>query len=225
MEKWISADKREKAPDAALPPVFPQAILLPKIEGLDTRAGLAQAGGISDHYLNLLEMFCRDARARLPLLTKAPEEREQKFTTQVHALKSVLASIGAAELAAAAARLEEAGRAGDLSAIHDELNAFHHDLKGLLEQTEAALARARVQDGENSGKRQAEREAKLWAQLKEALAQEDLEAIDTMLEKLKSLPLAPETRDTLSGIAQCILTANFGEAASIIDNLLTGKRS
>jgi CheY-like chemotaxis protein len=221
MERWISADKRGPAPaDGAADAAAPSANL-PDIEGLDAKAGLAQAGGDSGLYLNLLEMFCRDARARLPLLTKMPREREQKFTTQVHALKSALAAIGAAELAAAAARLEEAGRAGAISAIHDELNAFHHGLKGLLERTEAALTEARAQDEEDKdekdgGKRQAEREAELWAQLKEALAREDLEAIDTAVEGLKALPLAPETREALSGIAQCILSADFKKAEESI---------
>jgi CheY-like chemotaxis protein len=221
LKKWIPADKRGPAPDDAVPSVGAEPALLPEIDGVDTLAGLAQAGGARSRYLNLLEMFCRDARARLPRFAIMPEVEERKdFTTQVHALKSALASIGADDLAADAARLEEAGRAGDMSAKHNELDAFHHALKALLERTEAALARTRPQAEGDSGGRQAGREHELWAQLKDALAKEDLDAIDTAMEDLKALPLTPDTRDALSGIAECVLTADFTKAAGELETFL-----
>jgi signal transduction histidine kinase/CheY-like chemotaxis protein/HPt (histidine-containing phosphotransfer) domain-containing protein len=144
MEKWIPADKRGPPPDAA-PSGDTETERLPVIEGVDTRAGLACVGGVHNRYLNLLEMFRRDAYKSLPLLAKTPAEgkESQAFTTQVHALKSVLTSIGAADLAAAAARLEDAGRNGDTSAIHEHLNAFREDLEGLLDRVGTALAQAR----------------------------------------------------------------------------------
>jgi HPt (histidine-containing phosphotransfer) domain-containing protein len=143
-----------------------------------------------------------------------PEEKERKdFTTQAHALKSALLSIGAAAPAAIAARMEEAGRAGDMSAIRDGLDAFHAALKALLERVEAALARLRAEgDGRQPG-----RERELWARLKDALAKEDLDAIDRAMEGLKALPLAPDTRDALSGIAERILAADFKKAGDAID--------
>jgi CheY-like chemotaxis protein/anti-sigma regulatory factor (Ser/Thr protein kinase) len=229
LKQWIPAEKQRNVPESENPALGVAMLagrIFPKIVGVDVAAGISHIGGSQGRYLNLLEMFCRDARARLPLLAKTPGEQDLKaITTQVHALKSALSSIGAADLATAAARLEEAGRIGDMSAKHNELDAFHNALKALLERTEAALAQTRPHDEGNSDGQQSGREHELWAQLKDALAKEDIDAIDTMLEKLKSLPLMPETRDTLSGITECILSADFGEAAIIIDTLLTGKRS
>jgi HPt (histidine-containing phosphotransfer) domain-containing protein len=185
---------------------------------VDALAGLAQVGGAQNRYMNLLEMFCRDARARLPLLTKTPEEQNRKpITTQVHALKSALSSIGAADLAAAAASLEEAGRVGDMSVKN--LDAFHDALKALLERTETALAQTRLHDKEDSSERQPDREQELWAQLKNALAKEDLDAIDKAMEGLKALSLTPDTRDTLSGIAEYILSADFKKAEDAVEGL------
>jgi HPt (histidine-containing phosphotransfer) domain-containing protein len=220
MKKWIPADKRGPAPEDAGASAAVESTSLPDIEGVDALAGLAQAGGAPSRYLNLLEMFCRDARARLPLLAKTPGEQDSKaMTTQVHALKSALASIGAADLAVVAAGLEEAGRVGDMSAKHNELDAFHHALKALLERTEAALARTRRQDEGDSAGRQSGREHELWAQLKDALAKEDLDAIDKAMEGLKALPLTPDTRDTLSGIAECVLSADFKKAGDAVEAL------
>jgi signal transduction histidine kinase/CheY-like chemotaxis protein len=217
MEKWIPPDKRKQTRDAAAPSTFAEATKIPELEGVDALAGLAQAGGTPSRYLNLLEMFCRDARTRLPRLAKPPREEERKdFTLQVHALKSALASIGASDLSMVAARMEEAGRIDDMSAIHDDLDAFSAALEALLERTESALETARPPDGGSSGGRQAGREGELLARLKDALAKEDLDTMDNTLESLKSLPLAIITRDALTGIAECILTADFEKAEVLI---------
>jgi HPt (histidine-containing phosphotransfer) domain-containing protein len=184
-------------------------------------AGLAHTGGSPSRYLNLLEMFCRDAKTRLPLLEKRPEEGERKaFTTQMHALKSALASIGADDLATVAARLEEAGRTGDISVKHSELDAFHDALKTLLERINATLSQTRPHDEEDSDGRQPGREHELWAQLKDALAKEDIDAMDKALEALKAMPLASDMRDALSGIVESTLSADFKKAAEKLETFL-----
>jgi signal transduction histidine kinase/CheY-like chemotaxis protein/HPt (histidine-containing phosphotransfer) domain-containing protein len=229
MEKWIPADKRGPAPEAVASGDAETA-RLPIIEGVDTPTGLSHAGGVPRRYLDLLAMFCRDARTRLPLLDRTPAEEEcQSFTTQVHALKSALASIGAADLAVDAARLENAGHNGDIPAINDRLPAFREDLEGLLERIGAALAQARpaadtTGKGEGGGQPSA-RERALLAQLKTALEQKDLDAMDKALEDMKSLPLIPETSDALSGIEEYILLADFEKAAAAIDTLDNAKET
>jgi HPt (histidine-containing phosphotransfer) domain-containing protein len=215
MEKWIPADKRGPAPEAV--PSGGAAAWLPVIEGVNTLTGQAHVGGVQSRYLDLLEMFCQDARARLPLLAKAPEEEERKaFTTQAHALKGALATIGATNLTAVAARLEDAGRNGDISAIHDRLGAFRQDLEALIERTEAALAQIRPPDSGDGG---GDRERELLMQLKTALEQEDLDTMDKTLEDLKALPPAPPTRDALSSLAECILSADFKKARAVVEAL------
>jgi signal transduction histidine kinase/CheY-like chemotaxis protein/HPt (histidine-containing phosphotransfer) domain-containing protein len=245
MEKWIPAEKRGPAPDAA-PSGGAAAARHPAIEGVDTLTGQAHVDGVSGRYLDLLEMFCRDARTRLPLLARAPREEECKaFTTQVHALKGALAAIGADDLAAAAARLEGAGRDGDVVAIHAHLDAFRKDLGALLTRMDAALAQARprddgagggnggewrilpwgqkTQDGEARGGSGGDigggRERELLTQLETALEREDLDAMDKALEDLKALPPSPGTRDALSGIVESILSADFKKAKATVQAL------
>jgi CheY-like chemotaxis protein/HPt (histidine-containing phosphotransfer) domain-containing protein len=221
MEKWIPADKRGQAQDDAAPHTVAQATTLPEIEGVDILAGFAHTGGSRGRYLNLLEMFCRDARTRLPLLEKRPEEGERKaFTTQAHALKSALAAIGAADLATVAANLEEAGRSGDMSTIHDGMDAFRDALKALLERIDAALSQARPADDRHGGERRVERERELLAQLKNALVEEDFDRMDSTLENLKALPLTSDMRDAVSGIANSILVADFKQAADTVHSLI-----
>jgi signal transduction histidine kinase/HPt (histidine-containing phosphotransfer) domain-containing protein/ActR/RegA family two-component response regulator len=221
MEKWISSDKRGPPPDTTSVGDA-ETPHLPTIEGVETRTGLAYAGGVS-RYLDLLEMFCRDARGRLSLLEKAPagEEARKVFTTQVHALKSALAAIGATDLAAAATCLEGAGRSGDTLAIHAHLDTFRENLETLVDRMDAALTQARpLDDAAGDGKNEHTRA--LLAQLKTALEQEDLDAMDATLKDLKALPLPRETRDALSGIEEHILSADFREAKTAVDALNSG---
>jgi HPt (histidine-containing phosphotransfer) domain-containing protein len=221
MEKWIPAEKRGPAPGDA-PSSGEKAVRLPAIEGINTQAGQAHVGGVQSYYLDLLETFCRDTQTRLPLLAKAPQGKEERkaFTTQVHALKSALTTIGAGDLAKLAARLEDAGRKGDIAAINDHLDAFRKALKALLANTRAALARVRpAQDAAGDGNKENTAARELLAQLKTALTREDLDTMDKTLEDLKALPLPPAIREALPGIVEAILSADFKKAAAAIETL------
>jgi hypothetical protein len=116
--------------------------------------------------------------------------------------------------------LEEAGRSGDMSAIHDGMDAFRDALKALLERIDAALSQARHHNKEDSDGRQVRCEHELLAQLKNALAQEDIDVMDKALEALKAMPLASDLRDALSAIAECILSADFTKAAAELEIFL-----
>jgi CheY-like chemotaxis protein/HPt (histidine-containing phosphotransfer) domain-containing protein len=95
------------------------------IPGVDTRRGIAMTGGTVNAYKQVLSLFRKDAQDRLPLLQTVPAaDALASFVTQVHALKSASASLGAAEVAEKAALLEAAGKTGDMDCIKDNLNNF-----------------------------------------------------------------------------------------------------
>jgi signal transduction histidine kinase/CheY-like chemotaxis protein len=221
MEQWIPADQRGPAPEYPVSSADTVKINFPEIEGVDTAVGLTRAGEDHKRYLNLLEMLCRDARARLPLLEKKPvltDEKENKvFVTQVHTLKSALATIGAADLSTDAARLESAGCSGDTAVIEELLDSFRAALSALLERIEAALTQTQTPPVESGDK---QRENELLGQLKDALEQADLDALDTSLEALKSLPLSPDTRGALPAISDGILSGEFKKTIDKIEILL-----
>ena len=103
------------------------------IPGVDTAKGIALAGGSLDTYKQLLDKFCEDAEKRLPLLQSVPEaDALSAFVTQVHSLKSLSASIGAAELSTMAGGLEAAGWAGDIVFIQENLRVFIENLVKLM---------------------------------------------------------------------------------------------
>jgi DNA-binding NarL/FixJ family response regulator len=77
LEKWIPmeiyrvtpADKKNGPEPEKTAPEKTGAVVLPEIDGLDMAAGIAVVNGSPAQYHNLLEMFCRDARERLPKLS------------------------------------------------------------------------------------------------------------------------------------------------------------
>ena len=109
------------------------------IPGIDTKKGIAMIGGSEKGYRKVLSIFRNDAQERLQFLQKAPEEDMRTFVIHVHALKGAAASVGAAEVSEYAAKLEEAGRTGDIAFIEKSLSEFVGLLSELIKNIAAAL--------------------------------------------------------------------------------------
>ncbi|MDR2102408.1 MAG: response regulator [Treponema sp.] len=191
------------------------------IEGLDTLRGIIATGGSKAAYREILALYCRDAAERLDILRQVPDEEGLPlFTTQVHALKTASASIGAMGLSEEAALLEKAGRTGDRIFIADHLDRFREALVSLTETIRKTLAPeggARDDAGMTG-----ELDRTLFARLRDALRDEDIGAIDSLLDELRGKVPDPETAKILGAIADSVLVADFKEALDMIDTLLEG---
>jgi HPt (histidine-containing phosphotransfer) domain-containing protein len=125
------------------------------VEGLDVTRGIAMTGGTTEGYVEVLEIYCVDVADRLEFL-KGFEGRVRDslsgqsvvdksalslFVTQVHALKSASASVGAAEVSSLAAELESAGKEDRLDLIGEKLAAFTGNLTELAGRIKLALDR------------------------------------------------------------------------------------
>ncbi|MDR2050611.1 MAG: response regulator [Deltaproteobacteria bacterium] len=220
LERWLPAGKRLPVAARAQAPA-PSRTSRSKLDipGLDVEAGIAGTGGSESGYINVLSLYCRDAAGRLKALRAMPAAGDQEalrlFTTQVHALKSASASIGAKELAEMATRLEEAGNAGDTQAIRAHLVKFCEGLGALVERIGESM-RDR-QDNAGGGARP-DREKLLL--LKKALAEEDMKSIDELLESLNSSPLEPSAGKLVAEISELILMSEFHKASAVIDVMI-----
>jgi HPt (histidine-containing phosphotransfer) domain-containing protein len=183
-------------------------------------------GGSEANYREVLALFCKDAALRLEILRDTPSESSLPlFITQVHALKSALASIGAAELSEKAALLEDAGRLGDMATIGERIIDFRHTLSSLTERISAALPDDETgKDGEHeNGAVILDKETLL--RLKDALEAEDISAVDGILKELAGTALDPAAKKALSAIADYVLMLELKEAADMVADLLKEARS
>jgi HPt (histidine-containing phosphotransfer) domain-containing protein len=194
-----------------------------EIEGLDPRQGLVLTGGTLERYVAVLELYRRDAEKRIDILSNYPiDSNLTYFITQVHALKSASASVGAPELSRLAMELEKAGDQGDLEFIQANLGAFLEKLAATAEGIKAALSKkAASSPGQEPGG-PGQEPLGLGAalnQLKDALASENVGDADRIVASLCDEPLGDSARDSLSRISDLVLVGEFKKALAIAENI------
>ncbi len=114
-DKVTVVSDNNTAPDQELPD------FLNSLGELDIGSGLSYCGDAED-YIETLKIYSGSAQKKAEEIEKYWAEKDIKNTTiKVHALKSASCSIGALELGELAARLEEAGKSGDLDTLDKEL--------------------------------------------------------------------------------------------------------
>jgi PAS domain S-box-containing protein len=216
--KWIPKDKQEKT-GIKQEKNEGGEFFFPAISGVDTAKGIALTGGTARGYRKVLAQFYKDARERLPLLKKVPDEQElPAFTTQVHALKSAAATIGAAEVTAEAARLEAAGKAGDTVIIRKGLLRFYGDLKKMMEDINNALEEEGEKNFARSVSSPMELEPQLRA-LRQALKTKNIKTIDRILTEIEVMRLEEKTGVALAKISDQVLMSEFDAALAAMNEL------
>jgi CheY-like chemotaxis protein len=217
IEKWLPKEKQIKSDGGASFGVNVSGGSAElKIPGVDTARGMIASGGTEAMYREVLELYCRDAAARMEFLAVERAGYDMKnFTTQVHALKSASASIGASELSEKAAMLEDAGKRGDMTAISEGLDGFRDDLSLIVERIRHALSlRKDVPYGASVLDKTA------LPRLKEALEAEDIGAVDGILSELREMRFGGEAADIISGISDCVILSDFKTAADMTAKFL-----
>ncbi|MCL2609718.1 MAG: ATP-binding protein, partial [Treponema sp.] len=232
LEKWIAEDKRRPEGESEFAGIEASGIRetdsLPEIPGVDVAKGIAGTGGTAEGYLRVLKFFVEDAVARIPVLRKPPErETLPAFATQVHALKSASASIGAGEISAAAFALEEAGASGDLEFVLREsapfvakLETLVADIKRVLPASEAAVDAGNTQNRRRGDSWGESSSPALLRNLALAIRSQDLVESDRLIEELSSLPPEAGMKALLDRLSDELLLAEFGNAVKTIEGFL-----
>jgi len=188
------------------------------IPGVDTLNGIAKTGGTAASYIQVLSLFGKDAQDRLPLLQKTPEaDSLSAFITNVHALKSAAASLGALDISKEAAELEAAGKAADMAYIRKNLPSFAQNLSELVKNIRTAITPS-VEEGIN--KTDINVSASALRELAQALKSQKTSEIDRILEELIDKHPDTQTREILDKISNDVLMAEFGSALEIVEELL-----
>jgi signal transduction histidine kinase/CheY-like chemotaxis protein len=221
--RWIPKEKREtriEKKEEASSVSDPQS--QGQISGVDMTKGIAMTGGTEEVYRSVLVLFCKDAEDRLPLLRKIPGVNAlPTFVTQVHALKSASASIGAAEVSAQAAGLEAAGKAADMNFIQENLPVFAESLSELIDGIRAWEKTKK--DNEPEKPEPATENGTIMPLLHElasALKTQKAEDIDRALERLMLQHLDADIKSVVERISDEVLMAEYYKATEILDSVL-----
>jgi CheY-like chemotaxis protein len=194
---------------------------LPSIPGVDIQYGITMTGGTLALYRQVLSIYRKDAQERLPLLQTTPsQDALPAFVTQVHALKSASASIGAEEVSDLAEELEHAGKAGDLTCISKQLPVFVKCLDDLIEGINAWEKSNEEQAGTPEESSDIAPVLSLLEELTTALKSQNVSEIDRISDELGNKSLDAKTKEALDQISDHVLMAEFENALEITRGLL-----
>jgi CheY-like chemotaxis protein len=168
---------------------------------------------------NMAEIFTRDALKVLATLEAISEENDygnkdnlRTFIISVHGIKSALANIGKTDLSAAALKLEEAGRSGDIEIITSETSVFLGSLRAFVEEIMAKNKPAveEIADEDKSYLRE------MLLAISTACEGFDENTADQLLEELRKRPWSKKTVEMLGKISEHLLHSDFDEIMYII---------
>jgi len=233
LNRWIPKEKRamsneqlakEQLPDKNPYSSFltPHSSLL-SIPGVDTAKGIALTGGTVDAYTQVLPLFCKDAKDRLPLLQKEPDADTMKaFVTHVHALKSASASIGSQTVSSRAEGLEAAGKAGDAAFIRENLPRFVEQLTELVRNIEEALKTKKPENQEPLAPYSSFLipNSSLFKDLAEALKSQKVSEIKRILNILEQQTQDSRLKEILEKVSDQVFMTEFDGALKIIEEVL-----
>jgi len=186
------------------------------IDGVNVEIGMASTGGSADNYKKVLKVLISDIESRLTNIDECVKEKNAKlFTTQVHALKSALRSIGAIDLSNIAEKLEVAGNKNDFEYIEKKTAGFTEGLKGLAENIGKVLLSKSEDDTDAETL-----DKTLLSQLRQALDTMDVSQIDAILKELQSKRYIDDINSAIEKISQDILMFEYDDAHSEIEHLL-----
>ncbi|MCL2025862.1 MAG: transporter substrate-binding domain-containing protein, partial [Leptospirales bacterium] len=194
------------------------------IPGVDTAKGLVMTGGTAEGYRQVLSIFRKDAQERLPLLQTAPEtDTMPLFITQLHALKTASASIGAKEVSGLAAELEAAGKAGNIALIREKLPDFANRLAKVAEEIrlwEISAGEPAKPENLETQEQNLSTTLPFLVKLTVALGSQNVAEIDRILNELNHKSLNTKIKEALGQISDYVLLAEYDNALEIVDELI-----
>ena len=214
LEQWLPKNKLKRIVPEGQEDSKDENNEPPVIEGLDTNVGLRNCGGSVSAYLSILEDFCRDAEARLSEISKAFSNKDIRlYITLVHALKGAARSVGAVEMGEAASWLEETAGGGDFDLIRDKNDVLQDNVRIQINNIKTAMESYKSERGNESV---GITELKLL-ELKKALSDMDIKAVNRILLDYAELPMDSDTREIISEVEQLILMFEYDKAIEKID--------
>jgi CheY-like chemotaxis protein len=227
LARWVPKEKRNEeigiknkidTPHSSL--LISHSSLL-NLPGVDIQRGISLTGGTMALYRQVIGLFRKDAEERLLVLQNVPEAVDlPRFITQVHALKSASASIGAAELSEKAAALEAAGKAADIDFIRNNLPGFKELLAEMVDGIRTWETVVIEQDSPTGEYVYSTAVIRLLHELTAALESKNAGDLDRIMDELNAQTLDAKTKEALERISDDLLMTEFGSAIKIVSSLL-----
>ncbi|MCL1988395.1 MAG: ATP-binding protein [Firmicutes bacterium] len=191
------------------------------IEEIAVQAGIKHFSGMEEAYKGALEMFYRKLSSECIVMQSYLQHKDlQGFAISVHAMKGVLATLGATKLSELAAELEKTAKLGDLKFctenfpnLWEKLLALHDKLKSaLFDSSESEIPKDKqvvpIEESQAS-----------WEKIKTAVADFDADTATEELQQLSSLNFGEEQNTIIQNVMQAIADFDFDTAETILQQI------
>jgi CheY-like chemotaxis protein/HPt (histidine-containing phosphotransfer) domain-containing protein/anti-sigma regulatory factor (Ser/Thr protein kinase) len=191
------------------------------IDEIDTETGLRRVNGLTDMYIGNLKLFHRKLAADGEKMSAYLSDGDIKaFSIIVHAMKSVLAGVGAAGLSDTAYRLETASKDDDAEYCNEHFPDFIENLLALHSKLSLIFPM------EESGKEEKEKgdAAYLTENVQkaiEAINDFNVDSSIDMVSKLTAYDFGGDVNTMLTAALTALKQYNYDEAKNCLTGLLS----
>ncbi len=189
------------------------------ISGVDLQKGVRSLGGDYNSYVDILRTYYTDGLQKHPHIRTLHINRELlAFKTEVHAIKSASASIGALDLSSKALALETAAGNEDWIFINENVEQFLSDFHSLIESLREYLAE-RSEEPQEKSKGSLLLLSEQLEPLSDAIDFLDLDTTETILGKLLKYEWDMPIQEYLEQIKASIELYDYDEGMSYIEKI------
>ena len=224
-ETSSAADSDSYTEESAASPV-----VLLKQNGFNVKQAIGYCAGSEDFYLEILDNYYSESKEKQTELSSYFDNQDwANYTIKVHALKSASRTIGADGLSDCAAKLEQAGKNGDVKYIEEN----HPILMGLYEECQALIAVCTGAKLEEESPSESEAKDNMAQEIPEEVWQQAMEGLATAFDTFESdaaesiiKELSEYTRhghsckELLEKISRCVEDFDFDAAGEELHRLL-----
>ena len=167
----------------------------------------------------LAAIFAKDAKKAVRTLENMTVDSTsiKLYTTTVHALKSALANVRELEMSSLAAKLEQAGKAGNMALIEDNTKPFLEKLGEVIKKLEPQDEP--VDEIEMSKENTEELNEKLNL-IVNACDSYDVKSLDAAISELKKMNLPAKVKKTFADMLEAQLSGDYEKVATLASSII-----
>lgn len=194
---------------------------------IDTRKGIENVGGSEDVYLIVLNTYYNEGIDKWRAIPEQFMSGDiSLFTTNVHALKSSSASIGASVISEKFKKLEFAGKENDRRYIEENLDGCLSDFKKLLERVmELLISKGALEEPDETGpdiesKEEEKLDPDMIRDLQQSLNNVNLKKCEEMIDELASANYGGDLNKLIKEIKDSYEMFDYHKVKELLAGLL-----
>ena len=188
--------------------------ILSGVEGISVSDGLLYCGSTAA-FIKFINSFYSSIEKKAADIKEAFDNEDfTLYTTKVHSLKSTSRIVGATQLSDFALRLEEAGRAGDISFIREHNEEFLDMYRGYIDRLSVLDSVGKDDESAELIPEDVLKDA--YAALKENISMQEFDAVELILGEVKKYRLPKADKEIFDKLEKLLRIMDWDQMEQLI---------